>query len=101
MTPLYILALALYGAATGVLAAHIFYRSERMLRLGRWVMVGALVAQLALIGVLCMRGFNPLRDVRGALGLSGWLLGAGYLLTTLRSRFAVIGALVAPVSGAL
>jgi ABC-type uncharacterized transport system permease subunit len=101
MTPLYLLSSALYGAATVVFAAHIFYRSERMLRLGRWSMAAALAAQLALIGVLCLHGFNPLRDVRGALGLSGWLLGVGYLLTTLRSRFAVIGALVAPASGLL
>jgi ABC-type uncharacterized transport system permease subunit len=101
MTPLYLVTLVLYGAATAAFVVHIFGRSERLLRLGRWSLALALVAQLALIGTLCTRGFNPLRDVRGALGLSAWLLSVGYLLTTLRSRFAVIGALVAPVSGTL
>jgi ABC-type uncharacterized transport system permease subunit len=92
---------ALYALASAVFIAYLFGRRDAVLKLARVALAAALAAHLAFIGFQCTRGMNPLRDVHGALGLSGWLLGVGYLLTTLRSRFAVIGAVVAPLSLAL
>lgn len=101
MTPLFLASAALYGLSTAALLLHVFGRREGMLRVGRWSLALALLAHLGFIGWQCMRGMNPLRDIHGALGLSGWLLALGYLICTVRSRFAVIGALIAPASLAL
>jgi ABC-type uncharacterized transport system permease subunit len=98
MTPLFLVTAILYAAAGAVFLAHLLGRSQRVLLGARWTLAAALAVHLALIGSLCARGANPLRDVAGAMSLSAWLLAAGYLLVTLRSRLGVIGALVAPAS---
>jgi ABC-type uncharacterized transport system permease subunit len=101
MTPLFLVTEVLYAGAGALFLAHLLGRSGRLLAVARWALVAALAVHLALIGSLCLRGANPLRDVAGAMSLSAWLLAVGYLLTTVRSRLKVIGALVAPAACAL
>jgi ABC-type uncharacterized transport system permease subunit len=101
MTPLFYIAAALYGAASALYFTYLFGRSESILRVARLTLAAALAAHLAMIGLLCLQQLNPLRDLRGALSLSGLLLGLGFLLTTLRTRLGAIGALVTPLSLAL
>jgi ABC-type uncharacterized transport system permease subunit len=98
MTPLFLGAAGLYSLATIFYFVHLFGRSERTLKLARWSLAAALLVHLALIGLLCTRKLNPLRDVGGALSLSAWLLGIGYLATTFRSRMAPVGAFIAPLA---
>ena len=93
--------MALYGAATTVYFVCLFGRSERALRVARWVLAVALLGHLAMIGSLCIQKHNPLQDVRGALSLAAWLLGLGYLLTTFRTRMGAVGAFITPLSMAL
>jgi ABC-type uncharacterized transport system permease subunit len=88
----------LYLGAAGFFLFHLWDRKDRILSLARGVLAGALTMHLGLIGLYCLHHLNPLQDIRGALSLSAWLIGVGYLLTTLRSRLAVIGIFLAPVS---
>jgi ABC-type uncharacterized transport system permease subunit len=101
MTPLFYLVAGLYALASVTYFIYLFGRGESTLRIARWTMAAALVAHLAMIGLLCTRQLNPLRDIRGALSLSGFLLAAGYLLTTLRTRLGSVGAFIAPLVLAL
>lgn len=101
MTPLFYVAALLYAAASLLFLVYLFGRGEERLRQARWLLCAALVAHLAMIGALCTRGLNPLRDLRGALSLSAWLLGVGYLGATMRGRLAALGAFIAPLSLAL
>lgn len=101
MTPLFYLVAGLYGLASVTYFIYLFGRGESTLRIARWILAGALVAHLAMIGYLCTQKLNPLRDIRGALSLSGFLLAAGYLLTTLRTRLGSVGAFIAPLVLAL
>jgi ABC-type uncharacterized transport system permease subunit len=96
MTPLYVIVTSFYAAASALYLVHLFGHSERVLRAARWTLAGTLVLHLGMIGVLCTRGLNPLRDLRGALSLTAWLLGVGYLVTTARTRMAPVGAFVTP-----
>jgi ABC-type uncharacterized transport system permease subunit len=98
MNPLFVVAVFLYLAAASAFAACLLGRREGALRLGRFALAAALLVHLGFIGVQCAQGMNPLRDVRGALDLSGWLLGVGALLTSARSRYAVVGLVAAPVA---
>jgi ABC-type uncharacterized transport system permease subunit len=90
-----------YAAASAAFVGYLVNRRESVLRIARIGLCAALAVHLGFIGFQCTLGMNPIRDVHGALGLSGWLLAVGYLLVTLRSRFALIGALVTPFSLAL
>ena len=101
MTPLFFVAAGLYGLATLFYFVYLFGRGDRALRLARWTLGGALLVHLAMIGLLCVRQLNPLRDLRGALSLAGWLVGTGFLLTTLRTRLGAVGAFVGPLCLAL
>lgn len=98
MTPLFLLAGLLYLVAAAAFAAHLWGRREPLLRVGRLALAAALLVHLGFIGAQCVRGMNPLRDVRGALDLSSWLLALGAALTVTRSRYVIIGLTVAPVS---
>jgi ABC-type uncharacterized transport system permease subunit len=98
MTVLFVLAAAFYLLAASAFTSHLLGRREGALRLGRLALAAALLAHLGFIGVQWMSGMAPLADVRGALNLSGWLLGVGALLISVRSRFAIIGLVAAPVS---
>lgn len=88
----------LYAAASAAFLGYLLTRREGVLRIARHGLLVALAVHLGFIGFQCTRGMNPLRDIHGALNLSGWLLAAGFLLTALRSRFALLGALVAPAA---
>ncbi len=101
MTAYFLVTTAIYAAASLGFLVYLFRRKEEVMRWSRLVLLLALVVHLGFIGFQCTKGMNPLRDVRGALGLSGWLVGVGYLVATLRSRFGVIGVLLAPLSLAL
>jgi len=92
---------ALYGAATALYFVYLFGRNEATLRVARWTLAGALAAHLAMIGLLCTQKLSPLRDLRGALSLTAWLLGVGYLVTTFRTRMGPVGAFIAPLALAL
>jgi ABC-type uncharacterized transport system permease subunit len=99
MTALLFSSAGLYLVASTLFAAQIAVRGERMIILARLSLTAALAAHLALIGASCVLGQSPLQDVRGALSLSGWLLGVGYLLmTTRRPRMVIIGAILTPLS---
>jgi ABC-type uncharacterized transport system permease subunit len=98
MTAFFLATAVLYAAASLGFLLYLLRRKEEVLRLARLVLLLALAVHLGFIGFQCTRGMNPLRDVRGALGLSGWLVSVGYLVATLRSRFGVIGVLLAPLS---
>jgi ABC-type uncharacterized transport system permease subunit len=98
MTPLFLLAALLYLIAAASFTAHLLGRREALLRIGRLALAAALLAHLGFIGLQCVHGMNPLRDVRGALDLSGWLLGVGALLVSMQPRFVVVGLVAAPVS---
>lgn len=101
MTPLFFVVVGLYGAAAVVFITYLFGRSEATLSVARWVAVAAAAAHLAMIGLLCTRQFNPLRDLRGALSLSAMILVVGFLLSTWRSRMGAAGALIVPLAMAL
>jgi len=98
MTPLFLIAALFYVVAASAFAAHLLGRHPSMLRLGRLALGAALLGHLGFIGLQCLHGMNPLRDVRGALDLSSWLLAVGALLISVRSRFAVVGLVAAPIS---
>jgi ABC-type uncharacterized transport system permease subunit len=101
MTPFFFIVAALYGAATVLYFVYLFGRNEATLRVARWTLAGALAAHLAMIGLLCTQKLSPLRDLRGALSLTAWLLGVGYLATTFRTRMGPVGAFIAPLALAL
>ena len=89
---------ALYGLSLLLYLVFLFSRDEGSVRMARAVLLAALITHLGLIGYQCMHGFNPLRDLRGALSLTSWLLGAGFLALTHKSRMSVLGAFIAPLS---
>lgn len=101
MTPLFIGAAAGYAGSAALYITYLFGRNERTLLLARGALGAALLVHLALIGLLCSHKLNPLRDLSGALSLTAWLLGVGYLVTTLRTRLGPVGAFIAPLSLAL
>lgn len=96
MTPLFYIAVGLYGLASVFYLVFLYGRTDRILSLARWSLTAALAAHLAMIGVLCTEKLNPIRDIRGALSLSGFLLGLGFWSTTIRTRMGALGALIAP-----
>lgn len=98
MSILFFIAAGFYTLASVAFMIHIFGRSKPAIRGARWSLILALIVQMAMIGALCLQKKNPLQDIRGALGLSAWLLGTGYLLTTVRSRLSIMGAFVAPLA---
>jgi len=101
MTALLLISVGLYGLATLLYFTYLYGRREPALRVAWICLAAALAAHLALIGVLCTQKLNPLRDLRGALSLSAWLLGVGYLLTSIRGRMGAVGAFIAPLAFAL
>ncbi len=94
---LFWLTVAGYSAASALFLIHIFRRSDALINLARWTFTGVLAIHLAHIGMQCLQGHNPLQDTRGALSLSAWLIGVGYVITAWRSRLTVIGVFLAPV----
>ena len=98
LSALLLISAALYGLSLLLYLVFLFGRDEGSVRMARAALLAALATHLGLIGYQCIDGFNPLRDVRGALSLTSWLLGAGFLLLTHRSRMSVLGAFIAPLS---
>lgn len=90
-----------YGIASCVFISYLVRRSERLLQLGRWLLVGVALLHLATIGSLCLHGVNPLQDTAGMLNLTAWLLLIGYLVTGIKWRLGMIGALIVPLALAL
>ena len=98
LTAFLLISAALYGLSMLLYLVFVFGRDEGSVRLARAALLAALLVHLAMIGYQCTGGFNPLRDLRGALSLTSWLLGAGFLIFTHRSRMSVLGTFIAPLS---
>lgn len=90
--------LVLYACVSLLYVGTLLRPAERLVKVARWAMVGALVVHLASIGSYCVRGMHPLRDAGGALSLIAWLLVLGYLLTGMRWRLGVAGAIISPLA---
>lgn len=98
MNALFLIATALYGLASVLYLAHLFGKGEGVVRLARWTLIAAALVHLGLIGWYCSHRLNPVADLRGALSLIAWLLGAGFLLTTVKSRMGILGAFITPLA---
>lgn len=98
MNALFLITAALYGLASALYLVHLFGKADGVVRLARWTLWAAALSHLALIGWYCAHKLNPVADLRGALSLIAWLLGTGFLLTTVRSRFGVMGAFITPLA---
>lgn len=96
---LFLITASLYSLAWLLYLSTLGGRGEGNLRLARWAVVGALAVHLGMIGWGCLHQLNPLRDLRGGMGLTAWLVAAGYLVTTWRRPLGgVLGAFVLPVT---
>ena len=93
-----LLSAALYGLSLLLYLVFVFGRDEGAVRMARAALLAALAIHLGMIGYQCTGGYNPLRDLRGALSLTSWLLGAGFLALTHRRRMSVLGTFIAPLS---
>lgn len=91
LTVLLLMSAALYGLSFLLYLVFLFGRDEGAVRLGRAALIAALVVHLGLIGWHCSHGFNPLRDLGGALSLTGLLIGVGFIVFTFRRRMSVLG----------
>ncbi len=98
MNALFLITAASYGLASVLYLAHLFGKGEGSVRLARWTLCAAALVHLALIGWYCSQKLNPVADLRGALSLIAWLLGTGFLVTTIKSRMAILGAFVSPLA---
>jgi ABC-type uncharacterized transport system permease subunit len=87
---LYALAAALY------LGFHLSFGAASA-RAGRWVLAIAWFVHLGDIGLRCFRAQHPLSSLSEAMAFIAWLLTAGYLVATLRTRLDAAGALLVPV----
>jgi ABC-type uncharacterized transport system permease subunit len=98
---LFLITASLYALATLCYLAQLMGRGEGVVRLARLALGAAVVAHLGLIGWYCVQHLNPLRDLRGALSLTAWLVATGFLLTTRRQRMGILGGFVTPLALAL
>ncbi len=97
-TILLLLTATVYATACVFYLGHLFERGEGALRLARRALMLAVLLHLGLIGANCADQMNPLRDLAGSLSLTAWLLAAGFLLTTVRNRFGLLGSFVVPLA---
>ncbi len=98
MPPLFPATLALYAVACALYLAHLMAGSEGLARAGRGALAAAFASQALDIGWLCMHGMHPAVNAREALSFAAWLICGAYLLSSLRIRIPVVGALVVPVT---
>ncbi len=97
LSALLLIGAALYGLSLVLYLVYLYGKDEGSVRLARAALMAAALVHLAFIGYLCTHQLNPLRDVRGALSLTGWLIGVGFLAFTHRHRMSVAGAFIAPL----
>jgi ABC-type uncharacterized transport system permease subunit len=92
---------ALYGVATAFYLVHAARRNDGLARLARLVLFTAFISHVGAIGSFCLRGTHPVSDTSGILGLIGWLLVGGFLLTSLRYGVHRFGSIIAAAAVAL
>ncbi len=98
LNALLLISAALYGLSLLLYLVFLFGRDEGAVRLARASLLAALLVHLGMIGYLCTHHLNPIRNLRGALSLTGWLLGAGFLAFTHWRRMSVLGAFITPLT---
>ena len=98
MPPLFPATLALYAVSCALYLAHLMAGSEGLARAARGALAAAFASQALDIGWLCTRGQHPAVDAREALSFAAWLICGAYLVSTVRFRIPVVGALVVPVT---
>ena len=98
MPPLFPATLALYAVACALYLAHLMAGSDGLARAGRGALAAAFASQAIDIGWLCTHGMHPAVSAREALSFAAWLMVGAYLLSSIKKRVPVVGALVVPVT---
>ncbi|MFH1130480.1 MAG: cytochrome c biogenesis protein CcsA [Pseudomonadota bacterium] len=91
----------LYSLATVIYVIYLFHRTEKVRRFARIVLFVSFLGHLGLIGFFCFQGAHPLSGTSGLLRFTSWVLVGGCLLTGLRWKIGVLGAMIAPLALAL
>jgi len=89
-------ALGLYLLATIAFALHIMLSQETARRLALGALAGGLLMET--IGLLARPGAIALRTPHDQISVLAWCIVAFYLMLQLRSRLAVVGAMVSPLA---
>jgi ABC-type uncharacterized transport system permease subunit len=98
MPPLFPATLALYAVSCAMYLAHLMAGSPGLARAGRAALAAGFLSQAVDIGWLCVHQLHPAVNAREALSFAAWLICGAYLLSSLRFRIPVVGALVVPVT---
>lgn len=99
MSPwLFATAATFYGLAAGLYLLFIFGGRPRLATLARMALSVGFLIHLAEIGSQCLSGFHPVRNTAHVLSLASWLTTGAFLIATLRSSIAAVGAFVAPAT---
>lgn len=98
MPPLFPATLALYAVSCALYLGHLMTGGQGLARAGRGALAAAFASQAVDIGWLCTHGQHPAVNAREALSFAAWLICGVYLLSSVRFRIPVVGALVVPVT---
>jgi ABC-type uncharacterized transport system permease subunit len=100
MTVLFFIAVGFYALSAVVYFIHLLEisREDDILKVARWTLLAGIVTHLAMIGWLCTLKLNPLRDLRGALSLSGFLIATIYWLISYHRGLVAVGASIVPLT---
>ncbi|MCG5056223.1 MAG: cytochrome c biogenesis protein CcsA [Myxococcales bacterium] len=85
-----------YGLSSGLYLGFHLGAGGRVALWARRVFLVGFVVHLVDIGVRCFRLQHPLSSTAEAMAFVAWLVAAGFLLATLRSRLAAAGAFAGP-----
>jgi ABC-type uncharacterized transport system permease subunit len=96
MPPLFPATLAFYAVACVLYLAHLVSSSDGIARGARVALAVAFLSHAVDIGWLCTHGLHPVVNAREALSFASWLMCGAYLVTSLRFKVPVVGALVVP-----
>ncbi len=99
MSPAFPVTLALYAGACALYLAHVSSgpSSGRLAQIARLMLTLAFCAHAIDIGFSCVRHVEPLVNTREALSFLAWLIVGAFLVSTLRYRLPLVGALLVPV----
>jgi ABC-type uncharacterized transport system permease subunit len=96
VTPVFYVALVLYGLAAVLYVGFFTKVPGWVLRAAPLVLLGGFVAHGVEIGWRGVEHVHPGTSVREALGFFSWLVVGGYLLASRKNKLGLLGAFVAP-----
>lgn len=96
-SPAFWAAVVLYALAGIGLLAGFLRGTPAWSRRARWIAIAAFVAHGADISWRGVEGVHPAASVREALGLLAWIIAGGYLLSSIKNRLELAGAVLVPI----